>query len=191
MRNLRFIALLVSVLLMACTNDNDKQINETEAEPLSPELQMQERLAYLEGKMFSDEADITVKNKTVFAKEAFRLYTEYAKMFPEDSLNESFLYKASDLAMNLKMYDDAMICFNNLQQHYPNFEHMDVVYLMKGELFGDQYKQKDSAQFYFEKLINEFPTSAYKQSAQDRLNNMDMMGMSEAELIEFLEKKNQ
>lgn len=188
-----FYLLLLMIFVVACNSNAPEENANTDAteEVKSTHDLLQERIVYLEEKLISNSEDITVDNKLVFAKEVLRLYLDFEQTYPEDSLSPGYLFKASDLALQFKQFDKALACYDTLEVKYPAYENMDMVYLLKAEIKGEQYKDIDEAKKYYQMVLDSFPNSPYQQAAKDRLSNLKVLLMSDEEKIEYFESLNQ
>ncbi|MBR5784123.1 MAG: hypothetical protein IKY43_03030, partial [Bacteroidales bacterium] len=81
-----FISVIAIILLVACTSNRDKALNEIK----------------------EYESSIDIQNTKVVlevGENLIRLYTQFAKDFPADSLAPMYLMKSADVAANINRSD--------------------------------------------------------------------------------------
>lgn len=114
------------------------------------------------------------------------LYEKYADTYPEDLLSADYLYKASDIMMNLKKPVQTIALFDRIMNDYPEFEKVPAVLFLKAFVYEDQLKDYTNAKKYYELFIDRYPDSDFADDAEVSLKNL---GKSPEELIMEFEKE--
>ncbi len=167
--------IISSVLLYSCGNgDSKKQDNNsvTIAEINS-----------LEKELFN--AEITTPD-IAKAKQLAELYIEYAGLYPDDSVSPEFLFKASDIAMNVSSPNLTITLFNKILSRYPDYSKVPTVMFLKGFVYEDQLKDYDNARECYLEFLDKFPNSDFADDAVVSLKNL---GKSPEVLIKEFENK--
>ena len=167
--------IISSVLFYSCGNvSNEKQDNNS--------ITINE-INKLEEELFN--AEITTPD-IAKAKQLAELYIEYAELHPDDSVSPEFLFKASDIAMNVSSPKLTISLFNKILSQYPNYRNVPTVMFLKGFVYEDQLNDYDNARRCYLDFLDKFPESDFADDAVVSLNNL---GKSPEELIKEFENK--
>jgi TolA-binding protein len=138
-------------------------------------------IALLEEKLYNNQDIQISKNDAI---ELIGLYEEYATSFPEDSVAPVYLFRASDLSMNLQRPEETIALFNELLASYPDYEKTPSVLFLKAFVYEDQLRDLDNAKKYYEEFLEKFPESDFADDAEMSLKNL---GKTPEELIKEFE----
>lgn len=120
------------------------------------------------------------------ANQLVDLYTEYADKYPDDTAAPEYLYKASDLSMNLRQPVETIDLFNRILDNYPDYEKAPTVLFLKAFVYEDQMNDLDRAKQYYELFLEKYPDNEFADDAKVSLKNL---GKSPEELIKEFEGK--
>jgi outer membrane protein assembly factor BamD (BamD/ComL family) len=171
--------ILISVALMsmmACSGPNKS--GDTKAS-------LHDSIAVSEDNMFNNE------NKRITRDDALdliRLYEKYADKYPEDTLAPVYLFRASDISMNLQQPVKTIDLFNKIMAKYPDYEKTPSVMFLKAFVYEDQLHDLNKAKKYYEEFLEKYPDSDFADDARISLQNL---GKSPEELIKEFEEKQQ
>ena len=115
------------------------------------------------------------------------LYTEYAREFPDDTLAPVYLFKASDISMNLYRPLETIRILDTLLIKYPDYSKTPTALFLKAFVYEDQVKNYKLARKYYQQFIDKYPDNEFADDAQMSLENL---GKSPEELIREFEEKN-
>jgi len=116
-----------------------------------------------------------------------KAYSDFAKMFPEDSLTPDFLFKAGEIATACQQYSQAMIYYTGITEKYPDFKLAPESLYLQANLLDNFLNDDVKAKIVYEKVIAKYPTLPYAEDAKAAIQNL---GKSDEELIKEFEKKN-
>lgn len=149
------------------------------------ETNLQEDIDKMEDQLYND-VDVQVNMSD--AVELINLYQKFAIENPKDSLAAVYLYRASDLSMNLNRPVQTIAIFDDLLDKYPDYEKVPSILFLKAFVYEDQLKDLDKAKMYYEEFLEKYPGSDFADDAEISLKNL---GKTPEELIEEFEKNQQ
>jgi len=139
----------------------------------------------MEAKLYNgDDVQINMDN----AVDLINLYQKFALENPKDSLAPVFLFRASDLSMNLNRPVQTIAIFDDLLDKYPNYEKVPSILFLKAFVYEDQLKDFDQAKIYYEEFLQKYPDSDFADDAEISLKNL---GKTPEDLILEFEKNQQ
>ena len=177
------IVLIASVLLLifsACNAPSKKK--EVKNVKLS-ESEMLRNIQQDEKAMFSGTA---TKIDKKLALKLVEEYQQYANRFPDDTITPEYLFKASDISMNMGTPRQTIAIFDKLINKYPDFNKISTCYFLRAFVYDDQLKDYKNAKQYYKDFLKRFPDSDFADDAQMLLNNL---GKTPEELINEFGKK--
>lgn len=155
----------VMLVLIGCTQSLEEKIAELEEKALSTN-----------GVLLEDVGTQLVEN-----------YCLYAEQYPKTELSQQYLFKALDVAMNMKMAQKSLDISEKILTEYPDFEKCDLVAFMRGMIFDGMLHDTDSARAAYEEMIAKYPDSELVPSAR---NSIKLLGLSDEEIIRMFEAAN-
>ena len=169
-----FYIAVILVISFSCSGPQD---NKTQS--------IQDSIDQLEAKLYNgDDVQINMDD----ALNLIKLYQEFAIENPKDSLAPLFLFRASDLSMNLNRPIQTIAIFDELMDKYPDYEKVPSVLFLKAFVYEDQLKDFDQAKIYYEEFLQKYPDSDFADDAEISLKNL---GKTPEELILEFEKNQQ
>lgn len=141
-----------------------------------------ESITLLEETLYNND-DVKIRKED--AVNLIGLYEAYTVEYPEDSLAPVYLFRASDLSMNLHRPKETIRLFNELLSKYPDYEKTPSVLFLKAFVYEDQLKDLANAKIYYEEFIEKYPQSDFADDAEMSLKNL---GKTPEELILEFEK---
>lgn len=176
MRRLFSIALIAGII--GCGLNDDTTPENAQAENIK------ERIAFLEQKIFQDT---TGKLGIEHGTEIIGLYSQYVAKNPKDSLAPEFLFKAAEVSMGIKNYKTAISYFENVYKNYSEFDKRIECLYLQAFIFDVNLNEKGRAKAIYERVIEEYPNH---KLAQDAVSAIEILTMSDEDLIKMLEEKN-
>ena len=140
-------AVLTSITLMtACAPSRNKELKEINA---------------MEGKLGETElvADSAAGSKMI------ERYLRFVEHFPEDTLSPIFLYKASDLSLNMGRYEQSVRCLRQIVDNYPDFREASTCYFLIGNAYEESEKY-DSAVMAYNEFLELYPDHPLAEGAR-------------------------
>ena len=165
------------ILLSACNGSEEKSKNN--------DTDLYSSIKKLETELFGSTQGKIDRNKAI---ELIDLYSEYANSNPEDTLSPEFLYKASDISMNMRRPVQTIELFNQLLTKYPEYEKTPTVLFLKAFVYEDQMNDYDRARKYYELFLEKYPDNEFADDAEISLKNL---GKTPEELIKEFEESEQ
>jgi len=169
------IAIIISIaFFISCNNAN----NNTEHKSATLE-----QINVLQEELFNTEVLSPDMQK---AKQLATLYIEYASTYPQDMLAPEFLFKASDIYMNLNNPQKTISLFDEILTKYPAYINTPTILFLKGFVYEDQLNDYENARICYQNFIEKYPGSDFADDAIVSLNNL---GKSPEEMIKEFENK--
>ena len=170
MNKIKFVLLLLPVLAMISCGSN-KEIK-----------QMHKEISELEGGLFADSLKPVDRLK---AQEMIQAYENFVNAYPEDSLSAEYLYKSSEIAMNLQMSGRAVEGYQRILTDYPDFDKSALCIFLQAFVYENQMQQFEEAKSLYREFLEKHPGH---ELAEDALVSIQNMGKSLEELIKSWEK---
>jgi outer membrane protein assembly factor BamD (BamD/ComL family) len=165
-----FFIVAITLIIFSCTGPNKKSADD-----------LKESIALMEEKLYNNQDFQIRKNDAI---ELISLYEDYASEFKNDTLAAVYLFRASDLSMNLQRPNETIALFNELLANYPDYEKTPSVLFLKAFVYEDQLGDLDNAKKYYEEFLEKYPDSDFADDAEMSLKNL---GKTPEELIKEFE----
>lgn len=168
---IKIICLLLSIItvIFGCQQKDKKE-------------KLIDEISSLEEKTFSQEKDLNIN----LAKELLLKYIEFADLY-SDSLSPNYLLKASSIASGINNPLQAIECLDKIENNYPDYDKLANVIFQHAFVLENEVKDKIAAKEYYELFIEKYPSHILVEDAK---NAISLMGLSDQELIKFLERTN-
>lgn len=157
------VILIAAVLLAACGNSREKQIEAIN--------QHEQQLSTVDIGM-ADEAVAKVLN----------LYRQFAADFPDDSLAPVYLMRAADVCINTGQSDQAVLLLDSIITLYPGFDDIAGCCFLRGYALetSGRYDEAREAYTYF---ADTYPDHYL---ADDARKTLPYIGMSPEEMFDAI-----
>ncbi len=175
MRNL-IIFIVIVIVAASCAGPKAKKVRTKQ--------EIQDSITAMENELFSLKSTRIDKHKVL---DMIGLYTEYAREFPDDTLAPVYLFKASDISMNLYRPLETIRILDTIMIKYPDFSKTPTALFLKAFIYEDQVKNYKLARKYYQQFIDKYPDNEFTDDARMSLQNL---GKSPEELIKEFEEKN-
>ena len=185
MKNIKTITFscILAAFLASCTGKKEEDTTEIATHPQYKKEDFIAQIQTLQSKISSEE-----KPDSTTADEAVKAYADFAFNFPKDSLAPNYLFKAADMASLRGHYQQAIIYYQTIQDHYPNFKFVVESLYLQGYIYDNFINNDVKAKEIYEKVIVQYP---HHKLAEDSRFAICNLGKSDEELIrEFRKKKN-
>lgn len=170
----KFTYLLVSafilLLISSCSNNHD---------------QLMENIKAKEKIVSESTTDIFDKST---AESLRNDYIEFANEYPEDSLAPIFLHKASELAINLNMPQEAVSTIDTLIKRFPDYTYLPDAWFFKGFIQETYLNNQAEALKTYQSFVQKFPNHEMIPQVQFSIDNL---GKSADELMDEFMQNNQ
>lgn len=150
----------------------------------SEEKSLEDSIAEYEAELFKPNQTKLDKRK---ALDLVNLYVEYADQNPEDPESPEYLFKASDISMNLNRPQKTIELFDRILVSYPTYSKTPSALFLKAFVYEDQLQDYDAAREYYTLFMETYPDSEFADDAEISLKNL---GKSPEELIREFEESN-
>jgi outer membrane protein assembly factor BamD (BamD/ComL family) len=173
MKKLVFLLFVCTCLLSYSCSENNSKEND------------RKKIQEMELSTLQDASVISYEK----ADSLIHYYESYVAKYPEDSLCATYLYRAADIFANTKRCLESIKMYDILITEYPQDEHVELAYFLKGVVYSQTCLNKEKAAESFELFISKYPNSKRVQEARTLLI-MDTM-KDEMDLIRQFEQINQ
>ncbi len=119
---------------------------------------------------------------TAEGRKLVELYVQFADAFPQDSLAATYLARAASVSNGLGNIDDMVTYFDRVINDYPNFEHLDECYYVKG-IALDNAGHREEARETYKAFLDLFPDNFL---AEDIRKALPLLDKSDQWLIDSL-----
>jgi TolA-binding protein len=177
MKNLIYIPIVISIFLYSCGNDSVKSPDELQ-------IELKNEIVSIESQLFAEDNKALNYGK---AKDVVEKYIEYANKFPSDKETAKYIFKAADVSMGLQEYEKADKLLYKIISEYGEFEKVAEAMYLRGFIYDVHLNKKGEAKAIYEKVIEKFPNHPF---AQDAKSAIDMLTLSDEDLIKILQEKN-
>ncbi|MDR1726085.1 MAG: hypothetical protein LBR28_06830 [Bacteroidales bacterium] len=123
------------------------------------------------------------------ADSLINLYDRFEKLYPQDSLCAEFMYKATDIAVNIKDCTRALEHIQKITDGYSTSDYVEWAYYFKAIIYSDVCNDKDKATEAYKFFLDNYPQSKFAKEANVMLNMLQMQ--NEMQIIREFEAKNQ
>lgn len=166
MKKISLLFVLISLLFASCKNNPQNNIEQ------------------LEKKVINE--DKTLNNEV--ATELVAAYTDYANKNVDDEKSPDYLFKALELAVNMKDSNTSLDILSRMENNYASYEKTPTAIFMVASLvcediLGDYGRAKGM----YEKIIQKYPDCEWVSTAEQAIKNL---GKTPEELIREFEMMN-
>lgn len=152
---------LVSIILISC----------------NPKSSKIERITKLEKELVASKMS---KLDTTKAVQLIRLYDEFVKGFPTDSLAPIYLYRQADMNIALSRGTQAVVCLDKIITNYHSFNKLIECTFLKAFVAETVMHNLPLAEQYYREFLKKYPTHLLAKDAEVSLKNL---GKSPEELV--------
>jgi tetratricopeptide (TPR) repeat protein len=147
------VFLLIAVIVMAsCTSRYEKLTEEIK--------QLEEKVR---NQPIPDKVD---------GGKLMNLYIDFADAFPEDSLTPNVLFNASRLSLALNDPNRSLEILHRLISDYEDSNPIPDAYVFTGFIYETVKVDIDSARYWYELFLKDFPNHAMYEDVRASLNNL-------------------
>ncbi len=163
------IMCLAGILMMSC--QGKKQ-------------QLKKKIEKKETKLYSDTAqqNFNIDRAHTTAK----LYRQYAREFPQDSIAPKYLFKAVELYKFIGKYDVALKVLDSLYQEFPDYDKRPYCLFLQGFIYENNLNELNKAQQKYQTFLKKYPDHKLRDDVKFSLKNL---GRSPKAIIDSLENK--
>ena len=166
MKNVLFLFFFVVIVSSCQTSSKQKAIDK---------IQQSEKELY--------SAEVLDREKGIAMIE---LYLGFNKQFPDDSVSAGYLYKAADIAMNLKLGSQSVLYLDKIITNYPTYSKLPESLFLKGFVLENQLGNIDQAGEVYKLFLERYPNHPF---AKDVRASLDFLGKSPEEIVKIFEEK--
>ncbi|MBL7964165.1 MAG: hypothetical protein JNM31_10025 [Flavobacteriales bacterium] len=116
------------------------------------------------------------------------VYLAFVKAHPQDTIAPEYLFRAAGTAKGLRNFEESVRLFDRVIVEYPDWPRLVNAYYMKALTIDDGLKEKGRAQQAYEQVIMRYPDHPFAEQSRGMI---ELLRYSDAELIEYLKKKNE
>lgn len=110
----------------------------------------------------------------------------YAGIMPKDAQSAEHLYLAAKIASSLGKHAQEIQIYDFMLADKTSFPDVAKTLFLKGYALDEHLKKYDEAKVLYERVVNEFPESKFKESAE---KSIEFLGKSTEEIMESFGKK--
>ena len=172
MKNRIIICVLTccSVMFFSCKSGKDK---------------LTESITQNEQKLFNDSSKVM---NTAVAEDILKSYKEYADKYPGDSTAATYLFRAADISIGLKKFNQAIDLYSQFQKQYPDNKKVPVSLFLQAFTYDNNLHDVEKAKMLYSEFIQKYPNHSLIPSAQASLDQLKT-GLTNEQLIQQFEAK--
>jgi len=173
--------LLVSLMLatIAACGSGGKTPEEKAAE------ESKTNIAKLEAEVFSNP-DMPIDTEK--GKQLLGAYLDFSNIHRQDSMAPEYMFKAAEMAMNLRNFTQSIEILKNLRDGFPKFSKASDVCNWIAFIYDFEINDKTKAREAYNDIITLFPNHRYADDARARLETIHM---TDEEWMEWAKQKNE
>lgn len=164
------ILVLVSILILACSNKPEQKELKGKIDLLEKELN-KTAMQGLNPKKATDMLDA---------------YLAFVKNYPEMPECAEYLFKAAEVSSALKKTDEAIGYYEKIGREYPQYKKLPECLFLQGFLYETQLNRIESARQKYTEFIKKYPNHTLAKDAQASIDNL---GKTPDQIIKEFEKK--
>ncbi len=178
-----------AVLMLAACGNSDENAGGTTG---SGEKTMQDAINSKDAVLLEIiDLESKVNSDTAFdrtrALRLFRVYQDYYNQHPKDTVAGNYLFEAANLAQKLDKNQRAIELFVNFHDGFRNSDRCDDAVYNVAYIYDAKLNDKKKAAEYYNKVIEMYPQSMWAEQAR---GSLQILNMTDEELIKFLREKN-
>jgi hypothetical protein len=169
------------LILGSCSEKKSSDSTQVQQSQAS-EKDFRKMIDSLEAKLFKDP--YTAANRGL-AMNLMRVYDDYSRYYPKDSLTPEYLFKAAELAAAIQVPASAITYYKKIEEKYPAFRKLDQCIFLQGFVYESLMNDTANAAQNYRRLIKLYPNSTFVKDAEASILNL---GKSPEELIREFER---
>lgn len=171
----------IAALVFSCQNNNDNT-NEVTSKLTHEELLAD--IVLLDSALIESQ---TLESMLATAEEQLSKCKSYLDNYPMAPNKPTVFLKAGSACRALKQPEEALIYLNKFLSSYKDHIQRDEALFTKAFILDEDLNRKDEAKNTYTQLLQEHPSSVFKQNAELLL---EQLYLTDAELIEKFRKQN-
>lgn len=120
------------------------------------------------------------------AIDIIQLYKQYADSFPKEKSAPGFLFKAANVCIGIRQYNQAISFLERLKAHFPEYEKSAESLFLLAFIYDNYLDQKGRAQEIYEEVIEKYPDHKFAADAKEVIKTLSM---TDEELIKMFQEK--
>lgn len=121
-------------------------------------------------------------------KQLLGAYLDFSNIHRQDSMAPEYMFKAAEMAMNLRSFTNAIDILQNLRDGFPKFEKQPDVCNWIAFIYDFEINDKVKAREAYNDIITLHPNHRYADDARARLETIHM---TDEEWMEWARQKNE
>lgn len=175
---------MIAIVTLSACSENTGTSDTNLPDPVDETQVLLDSIAKLETVMKSVQK-IGQKQQEAFA--LISCYKQFADRNPKHERAPEMLFLGADVATGLKQYTQAVVFYKDIYEHYKDYEKRPVALFLIAFTYDDKLKDLDQAAQFYQRCIDEYPGT---RVAQDAAAAMDLLGLTDEEIIKRFEAKN-
>lgn len=168
MKKILFLSLMALFILNGCS---------------SPEKKAQKEIASMEKELFNEEAGLLSPQQT---EDIINAYMDYAERFSGDEKSPEYLFRASDVSMNMGNFALSLNLLSRVQADYPEFDKVEKCLFLQGFIWENYIGNAEKAKDIYTRFLELYPENEFADDVQLSLKNL---GKTPEELIKMFEEQ--
>lgn len=148
----------------------------------SHEKKAQKEIEGMEKELFNDEAGLLSAQQTGGIINA---YMDYAENFPNDEMSADYLFRASDVSMNMGNFALSLNLLSRIQSDYSDFEKVEQCLFLQGFIWENYIGNTEKARDIYTRFLELYPDNDFADDVELSLQNL---GKTPEELIKMFEE---
>lgn len=170
MKNTLIISFMAVVFMTSCASEQRKA---------------QKEILSMEKELFNEEAGLLSADQTNNILDA---YMDYADQYPDDTMSAEFLFRASDISMNMGNFALSLNLLSRIQKDYPEYSKVSQCLFLQGFVWENYIGNTEKAREIYNRFLELYPDHDF---ADDVKLSLDNLGKTPEELIRMFEENAQ
>lgn len=179
-----FSILAASLLLISCSVSES---NEESTESRFSKMNSTELKAFIDSAEAALQSTTNVETMLELASDKSNACIAYAERNKDQMVAAEMLFEAATSARTAQKYNMAIQLYKDVIRDYPTFEKIADAKFVIAFIYDEDLNNKDAAKKAYLDLIQSHPSHPFAKEAKFLI---EQLYMTDAEIIEMLEKKN-
>jgi tetratricopeptide (TPR) repeat protein len=153
---------------------------------MSEQQKLNEEITGVEKELKNDSTGVMNFQK---AGDIVKLYQEYVKQYPDDSLSAKYLFRAADVTAHSHNTALAIELYKKVIEKYPQSQYVPQAWFYVGFLNDNELKNYPEARKAYTTLLQKYPDYDQRQSVEWLLENLGKSDLDIAKQFEANQNK--
>ena len=167
MKKIFLFVVVTAAVLSACTSEIEKE---------------QKKIEGMEAELFNENAGMISPEQT---EELILTYLNFADQYGQSAEAPEYLFRASDIAMNMGNFSMSLNLLSRIMKTYPDYPKVAQCLFLQGFIWENNIGNIEKARELYEQFLQKYPDNEFADDVELSLRNL---GKTPEELIKMFEK---